>query len=71
MKTCISCNQQIKPLSISLDEDEKGMFLDGAVGRIEVGYGSSFDGNIYLIAICDSCIEAKKESLVLLGNYLE
>ena|ERR1700761_8541788 len=32
---------------------------NGATGSISAGFGSSHDGGVYAIAVCDECIEKK------------
>jgi hypothetical protein len=38
----------------------------GIIHIIEAGYGSTHDGDKWIIAICDGCIEQKKEDATLL-----
>lgn len=71
---CICCDKKISLLhSDKLEEDilfdvapfgentseSKCCWKDGIVGRIYSGYGSKLDGNVYIIAVCDECIEVK------------
>ena len=44
----------------------------GIIHIIEAGYGSTHDGDKWIIAICDGCIEQKKEDATLLfyDNYI-
>jgi hypothetical protein len=39
---------------------------DGIIHIIEAGYGSTHDGDKYIIAICDVCIDMKKQDATLL-----
>ncbi len=72
---CIFCNCKIKLLDKDFYEtDEKfnpesAMWDGGTVKKISMGYGSILDGNIYLIAICDKCIE-KNINIKLIGSYM-
>lgn len=56
--------------------DKKGIdsecLNDGVAGIIDAGYGSTHDGDQFIIAICDDCIKENKESGVLLyySNYM-
>ncbi len=59
---CICCNKEIKPLYPELSNGERGMYYHGIVDSIYAGYGSRFDENKYLIAICDDCVEEKVKS---------
>jgi hypothetical protein len=51
---------------------ENRMWGDGIVGNISAGYGSKRDGDCYVIAICDECIEAKKlnGTVAHIGDYM-
>ena len=67
---CIVCDKEIKSLDKPFEgsDDDVGMWNDGIVAKISAGYGSGFDGGIFMIAICDECIK-KKEPRVI-GDYL-
>jgi len=43
------------------------MVDDGVIGEISAGYGSSLDGDIWLIAICDQCL---REKGLKIGRYM-
>jgi len=61
---CICCGFEIKRIyeeETTLDTD--GMWLDGVVGQISAGYGSNYDMDKIIIALCDSCIKDKSEKL--------
>ncbi len=51
---------------------ENRMWGDGVVGNISAGYGSKKDGDCYVIAICDECVEAKKlnGTIAHVGDYM-
>ena len=66
---CFCCGSGVEPLYKSTDE--KGMWNNGVVDKISVNYGSKFDGESFLIAICDNCIESRKQRLKPIGNYME
>lgn len=57
---CICCGFKISTSdSPNLSEDnipEHKIWNDGVVSVISCGYGSSHDGDIYYIGICDTCI---------------
>ena len=64
MKTynCICCGFEIKPVYPELHsptKSENGMWVGGTVEMINMPYGSELDGDSYIIAICDMCIESK------------
>lgn len=70
---CIKCDVEIvefHPAEKSKENPEIGMYDSGAVDTIGVGFGSDFDGNIYLIGICDKCIEKHTDKIKLTGTYL-
>lgn len=48
------------------------MVFNGIIHIIDAGYGSSHDGDQFLIAICDDCINENKEDGTLLyyDNYM-
>lgn len=62
---CIVCDKEMEQIYKALDKDIKegrpyhGCWSDGAVQVIETGYGSSLDGECYLIGVCDDCLNAK------------
>ena len=51
---------------------ENRCWLDGVVGNISAGYGSNYDGESYVIAICDGCINLKVKdgSIQYVSNYM-
>lgn len=65
---CIKCGKELKPYSPE-DEKDYDMVHGGVVGRIYSPYGSTHDGFVYQIGICDDCIE-KTPELVLIGDYI-
>ena len=48
------------------------MVVNGIIHIIDAGYGSKYDGDQFIIAICDDCINQNKEDGTLLyyGNYM-
>ena len=71
---CIICDKEIKQLHESLGDqpDYNGCFDDGIVDKISAGFGSLLDGNMYVIAICDKCIDSKCKAgkAKYVGDYL-
>jgi hypothetical protein len=70
---CICCNKEIPKLDgMPNDKEWEGMWRDGVVEKVSAGYGSLLDGNMYVIAICDSCLKEKHENGVIryVGNYM-
>ena len=72
---CIICGKEIKSLetisdyriSQGVDYIISGMYEDAAVHEFICGYGSRFDGDHYIIGICDNCLEYKiKKGLIQL-----
>jgi hypothetical protein len=48
------------------------MWNDGLVHKVSAGYGSSHDGDEFIIAICDDCIKKKKltGNIAYVNNYM-
>jgi hypothetical protein len=48
------------------------MWNDGLVHKVSAGYGSSHDGDEFIIAICDDCILKKKATgnIAYIDNYM-
>jgi hypothetical protein len=48
------------------------MIDNGIIHIIDAGYGSNYDGDQFVIAICDDCIKENLEDATLLyyGNYM-
>lgn len=48
------------------------MWNDGIVHKVSAGYGSSHDGDEFIIAICDECITKKKMTgnIAYVNNYM-
>lgn len=48
------------------------MWNDGVVDLISAGYGSRFDGDEFIIAICDDCLEKKMMTgnIAYIDNYM-
>lgn len=70
---CICCGTNVQLLDLGCESDsppEHGMWEDGMVDKVTAGYGSKFDCDRFLIAMCDSCIEekVKDDTLVFLYN---
>lgn len=65
---CIVCGKELK----SIHGEDYDMIHSGIKGHLYAPYGSSHDGDIYQIAICDDCIQQKEkeDKVVLLGNYI-
>ena len=65
---CMFCGKTLKPLHGS----DYGMVNDGMVGHFYAPYGSSFDGNIFQMAICDNCVKTKEkeDKIILVGDYM-
>jgi hypothetical protein len=71
---CVCCNKEIKELDTPFNEDKlnEGNWNGGSVMRLNCSYGSSFDGDMFYIGICDSCLISKRDdnTIVYIGNYL-
>ena len=71
---CIICGTELMPLYLGAQydpEDFSEQMIDGeTVDKLYMPYGSELDGNVYVFALCDACIEAKhKEGIITLKNY--
>ncbi|MEK6829036.1 MAG: hypothetical protein AABY15_02835 [Nanoarchaeota archaeon] len=72
-RPCICCDKKIKPIHAETTRfPQSGMYHGGTVDKISAGYGSNVDGDMFIIALCDECIERlKKESKIqYAGNYM-
>ena len=77
---CICCDKKISLLhSDKLEEDilfdmrvSSVCWSDGIVDKISSGYGSSLDGNVYIIGVCDECIKIKTNdgTVALVNQYM-
>lgn len=65
---CLMCGHELK----SLHGDDYSMTSDGIVSHLYAGYGSTLDGDVFQIALCDKCIEKleKEDRIILKGNYI-
>lgn len=72
---CVCCNVEVNrlyPDEYPTANPWEGMWNDGIVQRIEAGYGSLLDGDMFVMAICDTCADKKTREGVMLwvGNYM-
>lgn len=75
---CICCGKQLQPSL--MDEDEgitvnnvaRQPFSSGMAGNIDAGYGSRHDTDVFMIAVCDDCIETKRNEgrLTFVYSYM-
>lgn len=66
IRNCFCCGKKIIKLSHNIGKcihPEHDMWDGGIVDILGAGYGSKFDSNVYIIAICDECIEKNVERL--------
>ncbi len=61
-----------KRLDGSLVNVNNEMIDNGIIHIIDAGYGSNYDGDQFIIAICDDCIKENSQDSTLLyyGNYM-
>lgn len=52
---CSFCLKEIKIHGIDSDITED-IISKGAVNNFTIGYGSQYDGEMWLLAICDECL---------------
>lgn len=72
-RPCICCNKEIKPIHPNhIRFPESGMYDGGIVDKISAGYGSNHDTDMFIIAICDTCITELRENnkITYAGNYM-
>ena len=73
-RPCIICGKEMTLIYPEFWKDgnkaESAMWSGGIVGRINANYGSTFDSDMFIIAICDKCVEKNLNKLVYLGNYM-
>ena len=63
---CFSCGKQINKLFNNIGKcihPENDNWDNATVEVLNPGYGSKFDGNVYIISICDDCIEKNIDRL--------
>jgi hypothetical protein len=66
---CVKCNFEIKPIEPTHhSKPESAMWDGGIVDKIAANYGSILDGDMFIIAICDKCVQESKLDYV--GNYM-
>jgi hypothetical protein len=57
-RKCICCKNEVELIAPDIDSPpESAMWNNGVVGKIYAGYGSRHDGDMYIITICDDCID--------------
>lgn len=66
---CIRCGKEVKLLYPEMDNQilDSAMYDEGNVSEVYGGYGSSLDGDVYVIGICDDCL---KQHGHYVGTYL-
>lgn len=72
---CICCEKEIRPTDLGMyepEEFEQQMWDGGTVDKLYMPYGSRFDGKVFLIAICDDCVEEKSKERIIRpkGEYI-
>ncbi len=74
IRYCAICNKAIKAIIPEHHDEEKpeeGMWGGGIVDKIAAGYGSKLDGSMYIISICDECIESNADKIEYVGDYMQ
>lgn len=49
---------------------DNNIFSNGIVDKIHAGYGSSYDGKYMTIAICDQCMDERKDRIIHTKDYM-
>jgi hypothetical protein len=62
-------NEKRNGMNLTISNKE---VINGIIQIVNAGYGSKHDGDEFIIAICDDCINENKEDGTLLyyGNYM-
>lgn len=71
IKNCMCCGKDIKLIHGDISKPEDACWLNGSVNKFTIGYGSKFDGDVYIIALCDDCIDKNLDRLEFDHNYLK
>ena len=70
---CVCCGAKIEKIEgFDHDKEWEGCYSDGIVEKISAGYGSTLDGEMFVLAICDKCVVQKANQGVLkfVGDYM-
>ena len=54
----VKCSFCLKEIEVKgIDENiTKDIVLKGAINNFTIGYGSQYDGEMWILAICDECL---------------
>ena len=70
IRHCVCCNAELEELyDDHTSKAWSGMWLNGIVDKISANYGSSHDGDVYIIGICDDCITSKVKDGIIEYAY--
>lgn len=73
---CIVCKAEVDvihhPEGVTITCVNHVNFGGGIASRFEAGYGSTLDGNMYMIAVCDACVRKADADgrLTFVDNYI-
>lgn len=73
---CIVCKTAVDvihhPEGVTITCVNNVNFGGGIASRFEAGYGSTLDGNMYMIAVCDDCVrKADRDGrITFVDNYI-
>ena len=71
---CIVCGAEIKISDIDTESHkfEELCWDHGVIEKMYANYGSIHDGDIFYVALCDDCIDKKKEQgrILVINNYM-
>jgi hypothetical protein len=59
-RICFGCGKEITKFETNVGKSihpEHDIWNNAVVDILSAGFGSKFDGNVYIIALCDDCIE--------------
>jgi len=74
IRNCFKCEKEINRLELvegSNFKPEQDNWDGAIVEKISGGYGSKHDCSVFIIAICDECIDKSMKTLEFLGNYTQ
>lgn len=73
---CVCCGYKIQkidgPKNKGLIDPNNFMWRGGIVSKVDAGFGSSLDGDIYYMGICDECVDKNTQTgrMRYIGDYM-
>lgn len=69
---CICCGKEIELYNVVIDSKshpEQAMWFSGLVDNMAAGFGSSYDGMVFYVGICDDCLTKKINDGVVIYSH--